>query len=200
VKWREEEATRRASKKVLGLNEARRDPTPTEIAEELTSVPDYPELIVTYSKFRRSFCKCIKNRGSTQCDCTLCSYISFNMNNFNKARKGWKSFCDDNPGCCCHGNSYKDASISAESMKNFTMCQFLDDKYVNGPLSERTPQGPNNPQQLLGDLGVLLNQSGASSLEEWRERSPSYMTLIGAIPFQCYDWDCLEGNCESGRR
>mmetsp|Transcript_42747 Transcript_42747/g.54930 ORF Transcript_42747/g.54930 Transcript_42747/m.54930 type:complete len:259 (+) Transcript_42747:327-1103(+) len=59
VKWRQEEATRRATKKVMDLNEERRDPTPAEIEEELERVPNYPELTVSYSKFSSSFCKCI---------------------------------------------------------------------------------------------------------------------------------------------
>jgi hypothetical protein len=56
VKWRQEEVTRRATKKVLGLNEERRDPTPAEIEEELERVPDYTEQTVSYLKFRSS-CK-----------------------------------------------------------------------------------------------------------------------------------------------
>lgn len=246
TRWRNEEACRRAHSKLMkDEDEERRNPTAAEIEGEMSAVPDYPELSVTYSKFSSCFCKCIKERTSTKCDCTICSYMSFNCERWNNARKKW-GLCEANPECPCHNVNYQKASRSVNLMARFTMCQYLDDKEVNGPLAVATSETQQrtstnlNPGQneidrdqddngstavdefILGmpsclvyfcfplrsvlrllfglDTDAAVSQSGASSLDDWLKRSPRYMTLNDAgAPFQCFDWNCLNGDCQNKR-
>lgn len=121
LQWRRDEATRRATEKILkNEDEERRDPTEVEVEAELDSVPDYPELLISKDMFNKCFCKCIKERRSTKCDCTICSHMSFNFERFHVARKKW-GVCESNEKCPCHNDNYQKASRSVNFMAKFTM-------------------------------------------------------------------------------
>lgn len=75
-KYQVAEGKRQAQRAVLKLQEKRRKPTVQEVDEAVAVAPEYPVFGVSMKQFRRGFCKCIKRRKGSECDCPLCTYVS----------------------------------------------------------------------------------------------------------------------------
>jgi hypothetical protein len=158
---KEKVATSRV-RRALGKKGSTIAPTRAQIEDELSRVPDYPELVVSLKHFGAACCKCIKRREGTECDCKLCSWNMYNIPRWHKARLLWRSTpasskatCAD-PACSCRDPAWQAASKSAHDMMNFQLCRYLPHEKVNGPLppAAGAAEGAGGAAEHVG-LGVV---------------------------------------------
>ena len=177
----------------------------------MASIPEYPELVLSMKQFSAGFCKCTTKRKGTECDCQLCSYISYNMTKPYRARLMWhrdEPTCSDT--CICKEKRYSLSFKSPNAMMDSLLCGFLPDENVNGPLHEplEAPlEGPREPaeeaplegpEEAAAQTGAEEEAARAARAQadkaRWGTDSPRWLTQATAKkPFQCYSNECLNG-------